>query len=399
MRMRVQLALFGCLVSILIHLYLTSHYYPLKYGFAAGNSICNLDGKFDCDAVSASGFSSLFGIPLSVWGLVTNLVLFGLILISWLEWSENPERTRRWTVFLSGMTAAASVVMGAISFTQMQSYCLFCIGLYILSFIVFFALKGWLREPFWMHFQRDLPNLFTENKGILIAFAMVPVGSYVAHQAFTQNYGAGQIDELVRETLQDWDAAPVQSFVAKPTLVMGPAPEAAAMTLVEFADLKCGHCRHANYTLHAFVKSHPDVRLEFYSFPLDGACNEKIPGSTGLSCRLAESIFCAEKEGKGWELQKTLYDTQDQVNTYGTVAELDPYLSQLVAKLGLNWERVQTCMTETETKDAVKTQAKQGALVNVRGTPTIFANGKLVTRGQIVPVLEGLRNKILVNKH
>jgi protein-disulfide isomerase len=326
-------------------------------------------------------------------------VLFLLIFVGWLEWSENPERTRRWTVFLAGIAAATSVVMGAISLTQMQNYCLFCIALYVLSFIVFFALKGWLREPFWLHFRRDLPVLWTENKGVLVAFALVPIGAYFAHQAFIQNYGAGQINELVRDSLQEWDSAPVQSFVAKPTLVMGPSPEAAAMTLVEFADLKCGHCRHANYSLHAFVKSHPDVRLEFYSFPLDGACNEKIPSSTGLSCRLAESIFCAEKEGKGWELQKTLYDVQEQVNTYNTPAELDPFLSQVVGKLGLNWERVQTCMSDTETKDAVKTQAKQGALVNVRGTPTIFANGKLINRGQIVPVLEGLRSKILVGKH
>ena len=39
--------------------------------------------------------------------------------------------------------------------------------------------------------------------------------------------------------------------------------------------------------------------------------------------------------------------------------------------------------------DAVKAQAKQGSLVNV-STPTLFANGKLMERGQMVPVLQAV---------
>lgn len=398
MRARVQLALLGCLASIFLHLYLTNHYYPLKFGFAAEKSVCSLDTKFDCDAVSASAYSSLMGIPLSVFGLVTNAILFLLILISWLEWTDNPERTRRWTLLLSGGTLAASVVMGLISITQMKNYCLFCIALYGLSALVFFAFRGLLREPFWMHFKRDIPQMWTEGKALLIAFALIPTGSYLTHQIFLQNLGAPKIQALVNESLQEWDHATQQSFVAKPSMTLGPAPDAAAMTLVEFADMRCGHCKRANYTLHAFVNAHPDVRLEFYAFPLDGTCNEKINGSQGLSCRLAESIYCAEREGKGWALQKELYEIQDQVNTLASLAELDPILSQSVAKVGLNWERVQTCLADSSVRDAIRTQAKQGALVNVSATPTIFANGKVLNRGQMIPVLEGVRSKILSKK-
>ncbi len=395
MRRRVQLALFCCLVSIAIHFYLSNHYYPLKFGFSTGNSACNLDSKFDCDAVSASAFSAFLGIPLSVWGMIANVALMLLIIVSALEWSERPERFRRWTVLFAGASFATSLVMAVISLTQMQTYCLFCIGLYLLSAIIFFALKGTLREPFWQHLKLDLPHMWRENKGVLSALAFVPIGATLSHQMFIQNYGAGKMNEIVKESVANWEVDTQQTFVAQPSLTMGPSPEAAVLTLVEFADLRCSHCRRANYTLHAFVKAHPDVRLEFYAFPLDSTCNEKVESGNGISCRLAEAVFCAEKENKGWDLQKTLFDMQDQINSLGGVTDLDPVLSQAASQQGLNWERLQTCMADSTVKDAIKTQAKQGSLANVRATPTIFANGKLANRGQMLPVLEALRQKAL----
>jgi protein-disulfide isomerase/uncharacterized membrane protein len=398
MKVRVQLALMGCLASIAAHVYLAMHYYPLKFGFATGQSICNLNAKFDCDAVSASAYSSFLGIPLAVWGLSTNAVLFVMILLSWLEWSEHPERLKRWTLLLAGMSLTASVVMGIISFTRMQNYCLFCLTLYVLSALVFFSFKPLLREPFWLHFKRDLPKLWLESKGVLTSFVAVPIIAYLTHQSFMSNLGDAQVDKIVQEAVQEWQQAPKQNFVAKPSLVMGPTSEAAAMTLVEFADFRCGHCKHASFTLDAFVKSHPDVRFEFYSFPLDGACNEKIQSANGISCRLATAVICAEKEGKGWDLHHTLYAVQDEVNQLGTPTELDPLLAKTVSQIGLNWDRLQNCMNDPSAQDAVRAQAKQGVLVNVMGTPTIFANGRLLNRAQLVPVLEGVRSQSIDGK-
>lgn len=395
MKTRVQLALMGALTSIAVHIYLTLHFYPLKFGYAAGESVCNLNTKFNCDAVAASAYSSVFGIPIALFGAATNLILFGMILMSWFEWSENPERLRRWTLLLAGISLGASVVMGTISFTQMQNYCLFCMIAYALSAVVFFAYKGMLHEPFWMHLRRDIPHLWAESKGVVVSYALVPVLAYLGHQTFMQNFGDAQVDQMVRESIQEWVQAPKQNFVAKPTLVMGPASDHAALTLVEFADFRCSHCKHASYSLDAFVHSHPDVRFEFYTFPLDGACNEKIEGANGISCRLAASVFCAEKENKGWELHGTLFNIQDQVNRLSTPSELDPLLAQTVSQLGLNWERLQSCMADPATQDAIKAQAKQGALVNVMGTPTIFANGRQLNRGQIIPVLQAARAKAL----
>lgn len=393
MKRRVQLALMGCVLSIAAHLYLTMHYYPLKFGFAAGQSLCNLNAKFDCDAVSASAYSSLLGIPLAAWGAVLNAVLFMLILLSWLEWSEHPERLKRWTLLLAGSSLGASVVMGTISALLMHNYCLFCIALYFLSIVIFAALTGILREPFWSGIKEDVPHLWAESRGILVSFAAIPLLAFLTHKIFMQNLGDSKISELVTEAVVDWENSPKQEFVAKPSLIKGPTAENATLTLVEFADFRCSHCKRASFTLHAFVKANPDVRFEFYSYPLDGACNDKFESSNGISCRLASAVYCAEKENKGWEMHDLLFGQQEQINGVAAVADLDNLLSKSIPATGLNWETLQRCLNEPETTDSIRAQAKQGSLVNVMGTPTLFANGRLLSRGQLVPVLDAVHRK------
>lgn len=394
MKNRVRLALMSCLASVSAHLYLALHYYPLKVGLASGQSLCNISAKFDCDAVSASAYSALFGVPLAIWGAVANAVLFGLILMSWLEWSEHPERLRRWSLLLAGVIASASLIMGGISLAFMHNFCIVCMGLYVLSFVQFFAYKAFLREPFWANIKSDVPHLWSESRGVSIALIAVPVLAFFVHKIFEQNLGISQMDRVVTESVEDWQAAPQQSFVAKPSMSKGPAPDQAVMTLVEFADFRCGHCKKAGLTLKAFTNAHPDVRLEFYSFPLDGSCNEKINDASGISCRLAAAVVCAEQKGQGWEAHDAIFAVQDEINHLGNVAELDLLLSKELAKIGINWESMQACLTDSATTDAIKAQAKQGALVNVMGTPTLFANGRLVPR-VIVPVLQELRQRSL----
>jgi protein-disulfide isomerase/uncharacterized membrane protein len=398
MKTRTQIALMACLLSVGAHIYLTLHYYPLRFGFATGNSVCSLNAKFDCDAVSMSNYSSFLGMPLSIWGAVTNLVLFFLVLLSWLQWSDHPERTRRWTFALASASFGTSIVMAAISLTQMQAYCLFCLSLYFLSAVIFVCVKGMLSEPFWFHFKQELPRAWSESKGFLSVFAAIPVLTYLTHRAFMENLGSNKIDEMVEQSIQEWQISPKFEFVAKPSLVMGPASDAAAMTLVEFADFRCGHCKHANYTLNAFVKSHPDVRFEFYAFPLDGTCNEKINSGNGMSCRLATAVYCAEKEGKGWALHDILYDVQDEVNRLESNSEMDQVLARVISETGLNWERIKTCLSDPASQDAVRAQAKQGGLVGVNGTPTLYANGRKLNGGQMGPVLEEARVKSLKDR-
>lgn len=391
MKTRVQISLVGCLIILAVQAYQTLHWYPLKFGFASGPSACSISQKLDCDAVSLSDYSSILNVPVSIWGGALAAVMFYFILLGWLEWSERPERIRRTAMTLAGLNAIASLVMAAISATLLNVYCPFCILIYLLSFIIFFAYRGVLREPYWAGPKSDLPDLATSARGYVLGLAAIPIMSFLVHKMFMSNFSDSEVQRVVNEAIMDWERAPKQDFVAKPSLAMGPPRENARMTLVEFADFRCSHCKHASHTLDPFLKVNKDVRLEFYAFPLDGACNEKIPQADGISCRLAEAVYCAEKDGKGWDMHHALFQAQSDVNRLGTASEIDQILSKEVANLGLNWETVERCITDPATVDAIKAQAKQGALVNVQGTPTIFANGRQLPRAQFSHVLSAAR--------
>jgi protein-disulfide isomerase len=55
-------------------------------------------------------------------------------------------------------------------------------------------------------------------------------------------------------------------------------------------------------------------------------------------------------------------------------------------------------MNDPSSLDAIRAQAKQGGLVNVQGTPTMFVNGQQLNRGQILPVLQAVRLKSIESK-
>ena len=68
-------ALISQLIAIMLHGYLTIEYFTLKLGQSSGESLCNISQRFNCEAVTASPFSSFLSIPLSIWGLSANTVL------------------------------------------------------------------------------------------------------------------------------------------------------------------------------------------------------------------------------------------------------------------------------------------------------------------------------------
>jgi protein-disulfide isomerase len=61
----------------------------------------------------------------------------------------------------------------------------------------------------------------------------------------------------------------------------------------------------------------------------------------------------------------------------------------------LNFDDLKACMESPETHEHILTQARLGKTANVEGTPTIYANGKKLPRGQLIPVLESTYQTIL----
>lgn len=391
MKTLTKITLFGAALSIILHAYLAFHYYPIKFGFSSGPSMCNVSATFDCDAVAASTHSAVFGIPLAVWGAAANLILFFMVLGQWIGWSDHPERLRRWGIVLAGSSVLASLIMGIISATKLNNYCLICIALYALSVVVFEAYRRTLQEPFFSQLGANIGHFYNDSKGIAVGFVAIPVVAYVIHYSFLEAYGVAQVGQVIQRSIADWKSAPEVNFTVPPALTSGPEKDKARMTITEFADFRCSHCKHAMGSLENFLKAHPDVRFEYYNFALDGTCNEVFKEGNNLSCQLAASIQCANKQDAGWRMHHSLFSKQDELVRISVPTDLEQAILSIARDHGVDTDSLAACMKDPMTKDQIRLQAKQGVQAGVQGTPTIYVNGRQLPRGQLIPVLEAAK--------
>jgi protein-disulfide isomerase/uncharacterized membrane protein len=378
------------LVTMAVHAYLTLQHYQLKLGLAEGRSVCNLNATFNCDSVAISKYSALFGIPMALLGLLSQIVFFIALFTVRFDLSTKIAWLRRFLFWFSCFVFATSVVMGLISTFALGTFCLFCMATYLLSIVQLIgAWKIQPQSPF-SFLSSDIGTLLMEARWVLVLLVLIPGIGWMSNAMILDSYGFGRIQVAIQDSLAQWDAAPTQNFQEDRGLSLTRSAGPVKMTIVEFADFLCPHCKAASPTLEAFTQSHPDVKLIFKTFPLDGKCNKAISrAGDGLRCQLAAAVVCAQNQGqKGWEAHHWIFERQEQFHTttFSNVSD------QIVKDLHLDKPSFDTCLNADATQETIQSMAQEGA--SIPGTPTIFVNGKVLERGQALPVLEALYQKL-----
>ncbi len=98
-------------------------------------------------------------------------------------------------------------------------------------------------------------------------------------------------------------------------------PEGAPVTVVEFADFECPHCRAEVPTVDAMFSAHPGkVRLvyKFVSLPLHTHAEPA-----------ARAAWAAGQQGKFWEMEHLLFERQEHLEP----ADLERYAQMLKPRL------------------------------------------------------------------
>lgn len=380
------LAILSTIAAVGVHAYLTHHYYALKFGGAEGGSVCNINEVFNCDAVTASKYSAFLGIPVAMWGLVTNLVLLYFLAVTRFNLVQDKAKTSRYAFIFSGATVLGSVIMGAIS-TTMSNLCIFCISAYILSILGFIGTWLGAENISLKQIIQDIKDIPTSERWVAGFVATIPVFAFMGNLMYLESQGFGKIAKLAQEKVAYWQVAPQQNFDTSAGLILQKGSGEPIMTIVEFADFRCPHCKHAAPPLHAFTESHPDVKLIFKPFPLDGTCNDAIThGGDGISCGLAASVMCAEKINKtGWKAHDFIFDKQMEIIQ---TQNLDKNLEDVAKHINLPLEQLKECTKDPGTIELIRKMANEGKNAQIQGTPSVFVNGKLLSGGQLIPVLE-----------
>lgn len=376
------------LLAVLTHTYLALQNYRLKSGLMDGKSFCNINSQFNCDAVALSSYSEVFGIPVAVWGGLTNAALLVFLLVLLFDLSGARERLARISFWLAAVIFLTSVVMGVISVTQLGTYCLFCIAAYALSLLQ--LISTWKicdQNPVPLLVEDGVQSLQSQ-RWIPVTLVLVPAFAFLTNGMAKDAYGLRQSDWVIQESLSFWKTSPLQNFKLEEGLSYQAQPGEPKMEIVEFADFLCPHCKSASLPLHTFTESHPGVRLTFKPFPLDGTCNAAIQQKAdGYRCRLAAVTLCAESLGqKGWAVHNWIFERQAQLSSSKWADDL----KEMAQLSGVPVEKLAACVDDGATKDLLLRISEEGLRAKIPGTPSIFVNGRRLDRGQDVMVLDAV---------
>jgi protein-disulfide isomerase len=137
-------------------------------------------------------------------------------------------------------------------------------------------------------------------------------------------------------------------------------PEDAPVVLTIFDDFECPYCARLAPVLDQVVKQYPEaVKLVFKHFPLR---NHKH------ALKAAMASMAAEKQGKFWEFHNLLFANYNQLS--------DEKIEEIARALNLDMERFQTDMQDPALMNKLRQDMMQAVNAGVRGTPTLFVNGK-----------------------
>ena len=137
----------------------------------------------------------------------------------------------------------------------------------------------------------------------------------------------------------------------------------AKVTIVEFADYQCPHCKHASNILKKIMTKYQDkVKLVYIDFPIN---------RSGISRKIAEGAACAREQNKYWEYHEMAFDKQAELSQESPM--------QFANNLKLDTKRFTTCLASEKTKNMIDEAKKEGMRIGVGGTPSIYINGKKIS--------------------
>jgi len=158
---------------------------------------------------------------------------------------------------------------------------------------------------------------------------------------------------------------------AEPAHVLGPAN--APAKLEEFGDFECPPCGLLHPILVEMKREFGDqLQITFREFPL----TQLHPHAVAA----ASSAEAAGLQGKFWEMHDLLYEHQkDWHETFDTRPIFEGYATQL----GLDLERFRQDVNGNVVARRITADGSRGHGFGVKGTPTVFLNGKEVPFDQL----------------
>jgi protein-disulfide isomerase len=160
--------------------------------------------------------------------------------------------------------------------------------------------------------------------------------------------------------------APARRELATSTTGIARGPANAGVTIVEFSDLECPHCRNAQPIVERLMSDFPNTRLVFQQFPIEASHPWAFKAATWAQC------IGRENNAAFWKFLNEIYDDQLNIDQQNADAKLKEHATAA----GADAAKAASCATSPDTAKQVRDSLELGRAVGVTGTPTVFINGR-----------------------
>lgn len=160
------------------------------------------------------------------------------------------------------------------------------------------------------------------------------------------------------------------------------------VTLVEYGDYECPYCGQYAPTVEQIATEYSQqIHFQFRNFPLVSVHQNAFAGA-----RAAEA---AALQGKFWEMNRLLYESQNQ---WSSASNVPPIFDQYAQQLGLNLTKFKSDYNSGKVNDLINADMAEGNKLNIQGTPTFFLDGKQIQVNNSVGDFEKLINAEIAKK-
>ncbi|UCF34603.1 MAG: thioredoxin domain-containing protein, partial [Phycisphaerales bacterium] len=175
--------------------------------------------------------------------------------------------------------------------------------------------------------------------------------------------------------LREFYAGPEQILSAA-VLIDGEGPTEDVPTVTIFTDFQCPECScfAQKWQMEYRHQLMGPIRVDLRHLPLSRECNDSVASNLHPeACNASYAAEAARLQGGDeafWKLHDLLFESTRRLST-------KPY-AELATRIGLDGEQLLADMRRTSVRQSVARDVALAANLGVRGTPTVFVNGRRV---------------------
>ncbi len=380
------LSLAGAAISGIL---LIQHYFPEA---DLGIFSCTLDADNPCAAVSMPEYSTLLGLPIASYGILSYLIYAFTVLLA--DYAEGKYFGRAIAILfpLTVISLMVDLVLILILII-INKFCFLCFITYIINSFLVITMILWYREyvlandlnpsSIYTDFmdagdQHDIKAAFSSYMLFIffISFAVFSTTHILKNRA-----GISYIKQSALQSFINEYASTSAEKIVFPETDMVIGDKNAVLTIRIFSDFLCSACyglyKTENYLLTRFRGR---IKFAFYNFPLDMKCNSNMDNTVYRnSCLAAASMVAAAEKGIFTAYHRLHFNHylnyRKGYTSENALENLDILNS---GKKGSNIKSgdFQQAMKSSKTAAIIKNHTRLAKDVKIKATPTLFINGK-----------------------